>query len=352
MDKAYLVLSDGSVFAGTRIGAPGDCVGELVFSTGMVGYLETLTDPGYAGQIVMQTFPMIGNYGVMEADFEGDCALRGYVVRELCTDPSNFRSQYDLDTFLKNRGIPGICGLDTRVLTTYIREHGVTNAAIVSELPADLDAIRAYRVSGEAAKVSRKQAETFPAEGERKYRVALLDFGARRSLIRALTGRGCEVVALPCSTSADDILACWPDGLVLSDGPGDPMDNEAAVAQIARLIGLKPIFGIGLGHQLLALAQGGKTYKLPVGHRGDNQPVRDLVTGRTVITSQNHGYCVDAESLEGIGAERWRNANDGTCEGMEYPDCFSVQFTPEACTGARDTQKLVERFIDMMGGND
>ena len=162
-------------------------MGELVFATGMVGYVETLTNPGYAGQIVMQTFPMIGNYGVMEADFEGDCALRGYVVRELCADPSNFRSQYDLDTFLKNRGIPGICGLDTRVLTTYIREHGVTNAAIVSELPADLDAIRAYRVAGEVEKVSRKAPETFPAERERRFRVALLDFGARRSLIRALT---------------------------------------------------------------------------------------------------------------------------------------------------------------------
>ena len=352
MDKAYLVLSDGSVFAGKRIGAPGDCVGELVFATGMVGYLETLTDPGYAGQIVMQTFPMIGNYGVMEADFEGDCALRGYVVRELCTDPSNFRSQYDLDTFLKNKGIPGICGLDTRVLTTRIREQGIMNAAIVSELPADLEAISAYRVSGEVEKVSRKETEIFPAEGEQKYRVALLDFGARRSLIRALTSRGCEVVAMPHDTSADDILACWPDGLVLSDGPGDPAENEAAVAQIARLIGMKPIFGIGLGHQLLALAQGGRTYKLPVGHRGDNQPVRDLVTGRTVITSQNHGYCVDAESLRDVGTERWQNTTDGTCEGMEYPGCFSVQFTPEACTGARDTQKLMERFIDMMGGND
>ena len=352
MDKAYLVLSDGSVFAGKRIGAPGDCVGELVFATGMVGYLETLTDPGYAGQIVMQTFPMIGNYGVMEADFEGDCALRGYVVRELCTGPSNFRSQYDLDTLLKKKGIPGICGLDTRVLTTRIREQGVMNAAIVSELPADLEAIGAYRVAGEVEKVSRKQVDTYPAEGERRFRVALLDFGARRSLIRALCSRGCEVVAMPYDTSADDILACWPDGLVISDGPGDPSDNQDAVAQISRLIGMKPIFGIGLGHQLLALAQGGRTYKLPVGHRGDNQPVRDLVTGRTVITSQNHGYCVDAESLKGIGTERWQNANDGTCEGIEYADCFSVQFTPEACTGARDTQMLVERFIDMMGGND
>ena len=352
MDKAYLVLSDGSVFAGTHIGAPGNCVGELVFATGMVGYLETLTDPGYAGQIVMQTFPMIGNYGVMEADFEGDCALRGYVVREICTGPSNFRSQYDLDTFLKNKGIPGICGLDTRVLTTYIREHGVTNAAIVSELPADLDEIKSYRVSGEVAKVSRREIEVFPAAGERKFRVALLDFGAKRSVIRALCQAGCEVVAFPYDTSADDILARWPDGLLVSDGPGDPAELTGPVAQIARLIGVKPIFGVGLGHQLLALAQGGRTYKLPVGHRGDNQPVRDLVTGRTVITSQNHGYCVDAESLKGVGTERWQNANDGTCEGMEYPGCFSVQFAPEAFTGARDTQHLLERFIDMMGGND
>lgn len=354
MDKAYLVLSDGSVFAGTRIGAPGDCVGELVFATGMVGYLETLTDPSYAGQIVMQTFPMIGNYGVMEADFEGACALRGYVVRECCTGPSNFRSQYDLDTFLKKQGIPGICGVDTRVLTTRIREQGVMSAAIVSEVPEDLSALQSYSVRGEVAHVSRKSVDVFPAEDVRRFRVALMDFGTKRSIIRELCSRGCEVVAFPHDASADDILARWPDGLVLSNGPGDPAENTGAVTQISRLVGMLPIFGIGLGHQLLAIAQGGRTEKLLSGHRGDNQPVRDLVTGRTVITSQNHGYCVDPESLKCVGTERWRNANDGTCEGLEYPDsrCFSVQFYPEACGGARDTQHLFERFIDMMGGNN
>ena len=354
MEKAYLVLSDGSVFAGTRIGAGGNCVGELVFATGMVGYLETLTDPGYAGQIVMQTFPLIGNYGVMEADFEGDCALHGYVAREICAGPSNFRSQYDLDTFLKNRGIPGVCGIDTRLLTTKLREQGVMNAMICAEVPEDLSVLNDYRVQNVVEKVSRKTVEVFPAAGEKKYRVVLLDFGTRRSLIEALTARGCEVVAMPWDTSADDILARWPDGLVLSCGPGDPRDLEGAIGQISRLIGLKPIFGVGLGHQLLALAQGGRVEKMRCGHRGDNQPVRDLVTGRTVITSQNHGYCVDPDSLKGVAQARWQNANDGTCEGLEYPDdnCFSVQFFPEAMTGARDTQLLMERFIDMMGGNN
>ena len=354
MEKAYLVLSDGSVFAGTRIGAGGDCVGELVFATGMVGYLETLTDPGYAGQIVMQTFPLIGNYGVMEADFEGDCALHGYVAREICAGPSNFRSQYDLDTFLKDRGIPGVCGIDTRLLTTKLREQGVMNAMICAEVPEDLSVLNDYRVQNVVEKVSRKTVEVFPAAGEKKYRVVLLDFGTKRSLIEALTSRGCEVVALPHDTSADDILARWPDGLVLSCGPGDPREQEGAVKQISRMVGLKPIFGVGLGHQLLALAQGGRVEKMLCGHRGDNQPVRDLGTGRTVITSQNHGYCVDPDSLKGVAQARWQNANDGTCEGLEYPDdnCFSVQFYPEAMTGARDTQKLMERFIDMMGGNN
>ncbi len=351
MQKAYLVLSDGSVFEGTQIGASGACVGELVFTTGMCGYVETLTDPSYLGQIVMQTFPMVGNYGVMEADFEGDCALRGYVVRECCTAPSNFRFQYDLDTFLKKQGIPGISGVDTRLLTARIREQGVMNAMICTEVPTNLTALQDYRVEIDAAPVGVKEPMCFPAEGQARYRVAVLDFGAKRSIIKTLCHLGCEVTVLPKNTQ--DVLAFSPDGLVLSNGPGDPAAYQDAIGQISQLVGKVPIFGIGLGHQLLALAQGGETCKLKYGHRGDNQPVRNLLTGRTFISSQNHGYAVVAESLQEIAQLHYQNANDGTCEGLDYPGkrCFSVQFYPEECAGTRNTQALFERFIQMMGGN-
>ncbi len=349
MSKAYLILEDGSVFEGIRIGAPVDTAGELVFTTGMCGYVETLTDPSYAGQIVMQTFPMIGNYGVMEADFEGDCALRGYVVRECCTGPSNFRFQYDLDTFLKNQGIPGISGIDTRKITTILREKGTMKAILCSELPAQPVFPAAESL---VPQVSTKKPAVFPAEGSRK--VAVLDLGVRRSLINALTARGCEVTLFPCNTTAQEILDAQADGLILPTGPGDPADCGEIVKEIAKLVGKLPIFGIGLGHELLALAQGGKTYKLPHGHRGENHPVKDIVTGLTHITSQNHGYCVDPTTLPGVAIARWVNVNDGSCEGLDYPgkNCFSVQFYPEGCAGTRDVQKLLERFIDMMGGNN
>ncbi len=348
MSKAYLILEDGSVFEGTGIGAPIDAVGELVFTTGMCGYVETLTDPSYAGQIVMQTFPMIGNYGVMEADFEGDCALRGYVVRECCTSPSNFRFQYDLNTFLKKQNIPGISGIDTRQITALLRKKGTMKAILCSALPSE----PAFPETGYLVpQVSAKAPASFPAEGGKK--VAVLDLGLRRSLIHALTERGCEVTVFPYNTTAQELLDAKADGLILSTGPGNPMDCGEIIQEIAKLVGKLPIFGIGLGHELLALAQGGKTYKLPHGHRGENQPVKDIVTGLTHITSQNHGYCVDPESLPGVAIARWVNVNDGSCEGLDYPgkNCFSVQFYPEACAGTRDTQKLMERFIDMMGGN-
>ncbi len=350
--RAYLVLSNGAVFEGRRIGAEGESVGELVFTTGMTGYLETLTDPSYCGQIVMQTFPLIGNYGVITPDFEGETAVKGYVVRELCDYPSNFRSEYELEKFLKDRGIPGIVGVDTREITRMIREEGVMNAMICDEPPASLEEIAAYSVKNAVASVSCREPEVFPAEGELRFRVALMDYGAKRNIVRSLQKRGCEVTAFPQNAKAEDVLAINPDGIMLSNGPGDPEENVAAIAELKKLIGKVPIFGICLGHQLTALAMGGKTVKLKYGHRGANQPVKDLIGGRTYITSQNHGYAVVSESLKGIGTETFINANDQSCEGMEYPgkNCFTVQFHPEACGGPRDTGFLFDRFISMMGG--
>ncbi len=351
---AYLVLSDGAVFEGERIGAPGQSLGELVFTTGVIGYLETLTDPSYAGQIVIQTFPQIGNYGVMEEDFEGESAAVGYVVRELCETPSNFRSQYDLNTFLKKRGIPGICGVDTRELTRILREKGVMNAMICDEVPEDLSVIRQYRIQNAVESVSRKAPETFFPQGDALYRVTLIDYGAKRNIIRSLLSRGCEVTVVPQDTAAEEILAADPDGIMLSNGPGDPQENTFCIEQIRKLMGKKPMFGICLGHQLTALAMGGKTEKLKYGHRGANQPVRETDGTRTYITSQNHGYTVVSESLKGIGRLSFINRNDESCEGVEYPgkNCFTVQFHPEACAGPCDTSFLFDRFVSMMGGKE
>ena len=349
MKKAYLVLQDGRAFEGIRFGADGSTIGELVFTTGMCGYLETLTDPSYYGQIVMQTYPLIGNYGVMDEDFEGTCCVRGYVVREWCATPSNFRMQEDLDRFLKRQGIVALCGVDTRELTRIIREHGVMNAAICDEPPADRSAVERYAVTQAVASVTRAQAQVYPAAGEERFRVALLDYGAKRNIIRSLQQRGCTVTALPADTPAEEILAGKPDGIMLSNGPGDPEENVFAIAQIQKLLGKVPLFGICLGHQLTALAVGGSTYKLKYGHRGVNQPVRDLVTGRTFITSQNHGYAVDGDGLP-CGQVRYVNANDGTCEGVDYPQlhAFTVQFHPEACSGPKDMSFLFDRFAELM----
>lgn len=352
MEKAYLVLENGTVLEGDRIGAAGDRAGELVFTTGMSGYLETLTDPSYYGQIVIQTFPLIGNYGVINDDFEGACAVSGYVVRELCEVPSNFRCEGTLDGFLKARNIPGISGVDTRALTRLIRENGVMNAAICSLPPADMAAVRSYEITSAVASVSRREKQVYPAAGEKKFSVTLIDYGVKRGIIEALRARGCQVTAVPYDTSAGDILASAPDGVVLSNGPGDPKENTLCIAQLRELIGQVPVFGVCLGHQLAALAMGGETVKLKYGHRGVNQPVRDLTGTRTYITSQNHGYAVVAKSLEGVGRESFQNANDGSCEGMDYPGkrCFTVQFHPEACSGPKDTGFLFDRFTAMMGG--
>ena len=347
--KRYLVLKDGTVFEGEGFGAEKSAIGELVFTTGMCGYIETLTDPSYAGQIVMQTFPMIGNYGIIPPDFEGKPALRGYVVREWCDAPSNFRCESDLDRYLKENGIPGICGVDTREITRIIREHGVTNAVICDSVPSDLTSLADYSVTGVVTDVTTDKPVTYPADGVQKYRVTLMDFGAKSNIVRSLTSRGCEVTVVPAQTSAEAILAASPDGVMLSNGPGDPAENVGIIAEIGQLLGRVPVFGICLGHQLMALASGGSTFKLRYGHRGVNQPVRDVLGTRTFITSQNHGYAVDASSVTG-GVVRYVNANDGTCEGMDYPDlkAFSVQFHPEACSGPKDTQFLFDRFCDMM----
>ena len=347
---SYLVLSNGTTFEGTRIGAHVDRIGELVFTTGMEGYLETLTDPSYYGQIVTQTFPLIGNYGVIEEDFEGTSTLFGYIVRELCDTPSNFRSAYPLNDYLVSRGIPGLCGVDTREIVRITREEGVMNAMICDKIPSDLTAIRAFTVENAVSSVSGKEKIFCPADGTERCRVALIDYGAKHNIIRSLQKRGCSVTVWPASSAAVDILADDPDGIMLSNGPGDPKENTYCIAQLKKIIGQKPVFGICLGHQLAALALGGDTVKLKYGHRGGNQPVRDLEAGRTYITSQNHGYAVVSASLKGIGRESFRNANDDSCEGMEYPDkhCFTVQFHPEAASGPRDTAVLFDRFVQKM----
>ena len=353
MKKGYLVLQDGRVFEGIRFGAEADTIGELVFTTGMCGYIETLTDPSYAGQIVMQTYPLIGNNGIIREDFEGACCVKGYVVREYCDAPSNFRTDCDLDTYLKEQNVPGLYGVDTRELTRIIREHGVMNAAICDEVPADLKPVETYAVVGVVEAVTCKEPTVHPAVGEEQFKVSLLDYGAKNNIVRELQKRGCTVTVLPAATSAEDILASNPDGVMLSNGPGDPAENVYEIAQIKKLLGKVPMFGICLGHQLTALAVGGKTYKLKYGHRGVNQPVRDVNGVRTFITSQNHGYAVDSDSIR-TGRLSFANANDGTCEGIDYPDlkAFTVQFHPEACTGPKDTSFLFDRFVELMKGGD
>ncbi len=353
MKTGYLVLADGQVFQGLRFGAETDTMGELVFTTGMCGYVETLTDPSYAGQIVLQTYPLIGNYGIIPEDFEGDCHVKGYVVREPCGHPSNFRSKGDLDGFLKERNIPGLYGVDTRQLTRIIRESGVMNAMICDQVPADLSTLRSYAVTGVVEAVTREAPAVFPAEGETRFRVALLDYGAKNNIIQELRKRGCEVTVYPASAGAEAILSTAPDGVMLSNGPGDPAENVYQIEQIQKILGKVPLFGICLGHQLTALAAGGTTYKLKYGHRGVNQPVRDLNGVRTYITSQNHGYAVDADSVK-IGRASFANANDGTCEGMDYPGlrAFTVQFHPEARGGPHDTAFLFDRFVELMKGGE
>ena len=354
--KKYLVLENGNVYEGEAMGAPGSAVAEIVFTTSMTAYLETLTDASYKGQAVVQTFPLIGNYGVITPDRERDIpVVSGYIVREICSFPSNFRCKEDLDKYLKDNNIPGIKGIDTRALTKVLREHGTMNGAITdSPDEISLEEIKAYRIKDPVDEVSVKEIEVLEPQGDKKYRVCMFDYGIKRNIIRSLLKRNCEVYLLPASTKANKVREIAPDGLFLSNGPGDPTDNTESIETIKELMQDKiPTMGICLGHQILALAHGFATTKLKYGHRGANHPVKNLETGRVYITSQNHGYAVVAESLDkNVAKELFVNGNDKTNEGLRYiaEPAFSVQFHPEACGGPQDTDFLFDEFIKMMEG--
>ncbi len=346
-----LVLENGAVFQGMRIGAQKNIIAEAVFTTGMNGYLETLTDPSYFGQAVVQTFPLIGNYGVIQADFEAKQPfLSAYLVSELCGEPSNFRCGGRLGDWLAANGIPGLCGIDTRRLTRILRENGTMNAMLCdSPEQADPDALSAYRVADAVAHTTCQSAYTL-GDADAEYHVALLDLGAKANIARSLVKRGCRVTVLPAFTPAAEIAALHPDGIMLSNGPGDPAENTAIIAELKALTAYNiPIMAICLGHQLLALANGMQTAKLKFGHRGVNQPVRDLTTGHLAMTSQNHGYQVLYTETDAV-LQRFVNVNDGTCEGLQYRDFpgLSVQFHPEACAGPQDTEWLFDEFLQMM----
>lgn len=343
--KVYLTLENGRQFTGYAFGAQKEVVGELVFTTGMTGYIETLTDPSYYGQIVTQTFPLIGNYGMIEADTESKKPwVTAYIVREKCDVPSNFRCGGTIDDYLKKQGIPGIYGIDTRELTKIVREAGVMNAAITKKPLKDLDEVRAYTIKDAVKSVTCDEIEYLGDPNGIK--VAVWDFGAKRNIMRELAKRGCYCMKVPSYYTAEQILALEPQGLMLTNGPGDPSENTEVIANIKKLAGKLPIFGICLGHQLFALAMGGRTKKMKYGHRGSNQPVKNLDTGRVYISSQNHGYEVISSSVEG-GKLSFVNANDGTCEGFEYPElnAYTVQFHPEACGGPMDASFLFDKFI-------
>ena len=354
---AWLILADGQVFRGRSFGETGTVIGEVVFTTGMTGYQETLTDPSYYGQIVTQTFPLIGNYGVNSQDFEStQSCVSGYIVREWCNAPSNFRSEDSIDHFLKRHRVIGLCGIDTRRLTRSLREAGVMNGAITTSDPSgQMDAllaeIRAYSVKDAVKNVTSAQARTYTPENA-NYRVVLLDFGYKRYIRKSLMNRGCEVIVVPAETTAEEVAKLSPDGIMLSNGPGDPAENTGVIENLKAIAKLGiPIFGICLGHQLMALAMGAKTEKLHYGHRGANQPVIDLVSGKTYVTSQNHGYAVVGETLDpAVGAVSHINANDKSCEGIRYTavNAFTVQFHPEAHGGPLDTAYLFDEFASRM----
>lgn len=354
--RAFLILEDGTVFAGESIGSTREVISEIVFNTSMTGYLEVLTDPSYAGQAVVMTYPLIGNYGITP-DMESERPwVDGYIVRELSRIPSNFRCEGTIQDFLKEHDIPGICGIDTRALTKILRDKGTMNGMITTDEDYDLDEIlprlAAYTTGDVVSKVTCAAPKVLPGDGKR---VALLDLGAKRNIAKSLNDRGCEVIIYPADTPAETILAGNPDGIMLSNGPGDPKECTEVIKEIKKLYDSDvPIFAICLGHQLMALATGADTHKMKYGHRGGNHPVKDLSTGRVYISSQNHGYVVDVDKLDpSIATPAFVNVNDGTNEGLKYTgkNIFTVQFHPEACPGPQDSGYLFDRFIEMMGGD-
>lgn len=394
--KAFLILEDGTVFEGTHIGADREIISEIVFNTSMAGYLEVLTDPSYAGQAVCMTYPLIGNYGICKDDME---SLKpwpdGFIVHELSRIPSNFRCDMTIQQFLEENQVPGIAGIDTRALTKILREKGTMNGMITTNENYDFAQIqprlKAYTTGKVVERVTCKEKyvvkptlkleENGPLSGAARFdknsyekgvreprptlvkelngaglRVALMDFGAKANIAHSLAERGCEVTVFPALTPSEEIIAMQPDGIMLSNGPGDPKECTSIIEEIKKLYATDiPIFAICLGHQLMALANGCDTHKMKYGHRGGNHPVKDLATGRVYISSQNHGYVVDTDKLDPkVAVPAFINVNDGTNEGLAYTgkNIFTVQYHPEACPGPQDSRYLFDRFIRMMKGEN
>ena len=350
MSKRTLILEDGMVFEGEAFGSSEVTMGEVVFQTGMTGYQEMLSDPSYCDQMIVLTNPLIGNYGMNRDDYETTRPLaKALIVREVCRTPSNFRSQTSLATALEEFNIPGLTGIDTRQLTRHLRSKGVMRGLLVDgtyDLTEQLERLKQMALATDQVKrASTERAYVIPGAGPR---IVLVDFGAKLGIIRELVRRGCEVVVVPHDVTATDVLRYVPDGVMLSNGPGNPKDVPTAIPLIQELTGQVVIFGICLGHQLIALAHGADTFKLPFGHRGANHPVEDLRTGQVSITSQNHGYAVEEQSLAGLNLKLTHRAiNDGTVEGIRHTThpVFSVQYHPEASPGPMDANDLFDQFL-------
>ncbi|MDP4085384.1 MAG: carbamoyl phosphate synthase small subunit [Bacillota bacterium] len=351
--KRQLILEDGTTFIGNGFGSETEMIGEVVFNTGMTGYQEILSDPSYCGQIVTLTYPLIGNYGINRDDFESITpAVRGLIVKEAADFPSNWRSEYTLDEYLKMKKIPGLAGIDTRKLTRIIRQYGTLKGAICSiEVDAEsvIQSLKSKTLpTNQVWEVSTKNPYPSPGRGKR---IVLVDFGMKHGILRELNQRDCDVIVVPYNTTAEEILQLSPDGIMLSNGPGDPKDVPEAIEMLKGILGKVPLFGICLGHQLFALACRANTVKMKFGHRGSNHPVRDLATGKIAITSQNHGYTVEEESIVNTRLKVTHIAlNDGTIEGLKHLDypAFTVQYHPEASPGPEDANNLFEQFMHLI----
>lgn len=350
--KAALILENGLKFIGKVFGYYEESIGEVVFNTGMTGYQEVLTDPSYCGQIVTMTYPLIGNYGINLDDMESSKPhVKGLIVRENATTPSNWRCEMNLDGYLKLNKIVAIEGIDTRALTKVIRNAGTMRGIITTNINMDKedfeDRLKAFNNKEAVMEVTTKEQYSMDGEG---HHVVIVDLGMKQNIIRSFLKRGCKVTVVPADTSAEEILSLNPDGVFLSNGPGDPKDLPGTLESVKKLINKKPIVGICLGHQLLALALGGDTEKLKYGHRGSNHPVKDLIKDRVYITSQNHGYVVKKDSLPKDLEVTHINMNDGTIEGMKHKKLpiFSVQFHPEASPGPQDTAYIFEKFMEVL----